>query len=148
MDTDTTTNYTSFFYYSGRWGDKQYPDSDPRQETISYFKLKRFQTGPAGPRAKQLIRTGLFPDHQHVEPWTEWGVGLYMSLYPCCLKGWRVYLSAILAFGVVVAVVFSLVFGFKKYKKRRGYRKLDDEIPLYEVGNRGSLESVVSLERS
>ncbi|SPO06488.1 uncharacterized protein DNG_09178 [Cephalotrichum gorgonifer] len=36
------SNLTSFFYFSGIWGDKKYPDTDPRQETVPYFGIKRF----------------------------------------------------------------------------------------------------------
>ncbi|KAF7546567.1 hypothetical protein G7046_g9267 [Stylonectria norvegica] len=49
-----TSNLTSFFYFSGRWGDMQYADSDPRQETIPILGLKRFLDGPTGPRYKHL----------------------------------------------------------------------------------------------
>jgi len=139
-DENSNTNYTSFFYYSGRWGDKQYPDSDPRQETIPYFKLKRFQTGPTGPKAKQLVRRGLFPDHQHVESWIEWGVGVYMAWYPCCLKGWRVYVSAVVVIGGIAAVVIGAVSGLKEDKKRKGYQQVLDDIPLLERDGRSSVE--------
>lgn len=146
-DSEKSTNYTSFFYYEGRWGDRQYPDSDPRQETIPYFKLKRFQTGPTGPRAKQLVRKGMFPNHQHVESWTEWGVGVYMFLYPCCLKGWRIYISSIVTLAVLLAFVLGIVFAIQTYWRRRGYRAVDSDIPLGEVTYRGSLESLDSLSR-
>ncbi|KIK51158.1 hypothetical protein GYMLUDRAFT_125946, partial [Collybiopsis luxurians FD-317 M1] len=56
-----STYPTSFLYYTGRWGDDQYPDSDPRQKTVPYFNLKRFNAGPTGPRTKDLLRKGLFP---------------------------------------------------------------------------------------
>ncbi|KAJ0342244.1 hypothetical protein KNSL1_010778 [Colletotrichum chrysophilum] len=82
-------NLTSLFYYTGRWGDLQWPDSDPRQETVPRFGLKRFESGPTGPRHKHLVRKGLKPDHRRKMGWTEWAVGIYMAWYPCCLKGWR-----------------------------------------------------------
>lgn len=149
-ETDKTTNYTSFFYYTGRWGDQQYPDSDPRQETIPYFKLKRFVTGPTGPGDKQLVRRGMFPDHQHVVSWTEWGVGVYMSLYPCCLKGWKVYVSAVAIIGVLSSLVVGLVLAVRIYRRRRGYEEVeqDADIPLLNTGNRGSLDSFRSIDEA
>jgi hypothetical protein len=143
-DQDTTSHYTSFFYFSGRWGDKQYPDSDWRQETIPYFKLKRFQTGPTGPRAKQLIRNGLFPDHQHIESWTEWGVGVYMSWYPCCLQGWRVYMSGLLVIGVILTTLLGVIVSMRRLRRRRDYEPVDGDIPLLQVGDRGSFDSLDS----
>ncbi|CAM1505985.1 Fc.00g116220.m01.CDS01, partial [Cosmosporella sp. VM-42] len=62
-------NLTSFFYFTGRWGDLQYPDSDPRQETVPYFGIKRFLDGPTGPRHKHLVRKGLIPDGRGGEGW-------------------------------------------------------------------------------
>ncbi|KAL0767044.1 hypothetical protein CaCOL14_010615 [Colletotrichum acutatum] len=59
-----STNLTSFFYYSGRWGDIAYPASDPRQEIVPKFGLKRIESGPTGPRHKHLVRKGLKPDQR------------------------------------------------------------------------------------
>ncbi|KAK0390651.1 hypothetical protein NLU13_0155 [Sarocladium strictum] len=100
-------NYTSWLYFSGRWGDTQYPDSDPRQETIPRFHLSRFVTGPSGPLFKQLVRKGLLPDRRHKESWKEWAVGIFMMFYPCCIKGWRKWVSL----GALIAVFAGIVIG-------------------------------------
>lgn len=67
------SNLSSFLYFSGRWGDLQYPDNHPRQKTVPYFGLKRYVSGPTGPTTKQLVRKGLFPDHQGKKSWLQWG---------------------------------------------------------------------------
>ncbi|WQF86437.1 Putative vacuolar protein sorting-associated protein [Colletotrichum destructivum] len=124
------SNLTSFFYYSGRWGDASYPDSDPRQETVPRFKLRRFQTGPTGPRHKHLVRKGLKPDQRRKMGWMEWGVGVYMSLYPCCLRGWRAWVSMGLVGALVSAAVVGVVVGVRRYRTKK-YRRLQaDDIPL------------------
>jgi hypothetical protein len=135
------SNSTSFFYFEGKWGDQQYPDEDPRQVTVPYFKLKRFLTGPTGPRAKQLIRKGLYPDHRHKQTWVEWGVGLYMAFYPCCLKGWRAWVSGVFVLGSLVVIGMGVLYGIKRYR-RRGYRRLETEIPMHELEGRDSTDSL------
>lgn len=125
-----SSNPTSFFYFTGRWGDVQYPDSDPRQETVPYFGLKRFQSGPTGPRHKHLVRKGLLPDRRRRQGWMEWGVGIYMSLYPCCFRGWRSWVSLSFAIVTLVGIVLGIKSVFRRCRKR-GYRKLqEDDIPL------------------
>ena len=129
-----SSNLTSFFYYIGNWGDTQYPDSDPRQETVPHFGLKRFVTGPNGPRFKHLVRKGLMRDDPRKLSWLEWAVGIYMSWYPCCLKGWRVWVFL----GVVVAAISGIIIGvwivIRKWRKRRkgkAYSRVGaEEIPL------------------
>ncbi|GJD01100.1 vacuolar protein sorting-associated protein 62 [Colletotrichum higginsianum] len=124
------SNLTSFFYYSGRWGDTSYPDSDPRQETVPRFKLRRFQTGPTGPRHKHLVRKGLKPDQRRKMGWMEWGVGVYMSLYPCCLRGWRAWVSMGLVGALVSAAVVGVVVGIRRHRTNK-YRRLQaEDIPL------------------
>ncbi|KAK2000733.1 hypothetical protein LX36DRAFT_668474 [Colletotrichum falcatum] len=122
-----SSNLTSFFYYSGRWGDVSYPDSDPRQEKVPWFKLRRFQSGPTGPRHKHLVRKGLKPDHVRKLGWMEWGVGIYMSLYPCCLKGWRAWVSIGLVVAVLSGAVIAAVIGLRRYRTRNKYRRLEEE---------------------
>lgn len=124
---------TSFFNFTGRWGDLQYSDDDPRQKTIKYFNLKRFESGPTGPYAKHLVRKGLYPDERHTISWLEWGVLVFMALYPCCLQGWRVWVSLLIFIAVIISIAFAMKYAIKyaiiKYK-RRGYKMVETEIPL------------------
>ncbi|PTB70116.1 hypothetical protein BBK36DRAFT_1173339 [Trichoderma citrinoviride] len=137
----TASNLTSFFYYTGLWGDAQYPDSDPRQKTVPHFGLKRFVSGPQGPIVKQLVRKKLSPDHLEKKPWMQWAVVIFMSLYPCCLRGWRVWVSAIVAIALVILAVlgvrYGVKYGMRRYVTRKGYRKLDAEIPLNDMNGSG-----------
>ena len=126
------SNLTSFFYYLGNWGDTQYPDSDPRQATVPYFGLKRFETGPNGPRYKHLVRKGLMRDHPRKLAWIEWAVGVYMAWYPCCLRGWRVWVFLGLVLAAVVGTAIGLWIGIRRWigglKARAKART--EEIPL------------------
>ena len=112
-----SSNETSFFYFEGRWGDVQYPDSDPRQETTPYFGLKRFETGPNGPRFKHLVRQGIAPE-ERVESWLEWGVGVFLVLYPYCFKGWRLGVSAALVIMLIVTALLGVRYIIEKYRGR------------------------------
>jgi hypothetical protein len=47
--------------YKGRWGDQEYPTSDPRQ--VKLFGQAKFASGPTGPADKQLNRTKVCPDN-------------------------------------------------------------------------------------
>jgi len=48
--------------YLGRWGDEQYPDSDPRQVDFLGLHLEyKYMAGPTGPYDKQLNRTDVCP---------------------------------------------------------------------------------------
>ncbi|KAL8728867.1 MAG: hypothetical protein Q9166_005107 [cf. Caloplaca sp. 2 TL-2023] len=48
---------TNWLQYLGRWGDQQYPDSDPRQRKIfGISATAKYTNGPTGPRDKSLNR--------------------------------------------------------------------------------------------
>lgn len=131
--TDEELNSTSFLYFSGLWGDSQYPDDHPRQNTVPYFGLKRFVSGPTGPMSKQLLRKGLFPDHRAPKSWLQWGVRIFMSLYPCCFRGWRAWVTGTVIVAILISLVVGIRYAARKYVlSRRGYNKVDDgaDIPL------------------
>lgn len=53
-----------WLYFLGRWGDEQYPKSDPRQqEVLGISGLAKYVSGPSGPIEKQLNRTDVCPDN-------------------------------------------------------------------------------------
>ena len=47
----------SYLYFTGHWGDLQYPEDDPRQ--VNFHGVLKFISGPNGPRFKQLNRTNV-----------------------------------------------------------------------------------------
>ncbi|KAG6271204.1 hypothetical protein E4U48_003563 [Claviceps purpurea] len=136
-DTAPTANLTSFLYFTGLWGDAEYPKQHPLQKTIPYFGLKRFVSGPLGPLAKQLVRRGLFPDRRARKSWIQWAVGVFVTLYPCCVRGWRKWMSGmvLLGVGLGLVLVFWCVLGrYRRRRRRRGYEKLGMvDIPLGDV---------------
>lgn len=53
----------SWLYFLGRWGDKQYPDSDPVQVNLLNLNVTwKYETGPTGPLDKGLDRKDTCPD--------------------------------------------------------------------------------------
>jgi hypothetical protein len=133
LNQSTSTNFTSFLYYHGIWGDEQYPDDNPIQKTTPKFGLKRFVSGPTGPLSKPLIRKGLGPDLKRVLTWTEWSVDWFMYWYPCCIRGWRKWFSVAAIVGFFVLVGYG-VYRSRKWWKTRHYKRVDTEIPLEEMG--------------
>ena len=46
------------------WGDKQYPDSDPRQQDLfDLHEVYKYVSGPTGPEDKNLNRTNICLDN-------------------------------------------------------------------------------------
>ncbi|SPJ74239.1 uncharacterized protein FTOL_03969 [Fusarium torulosum] len=135
--TEPAQNLTSWFDFLGHWGDIKYPDSDPRQETVPHFGLKRFNSGPNGPRYKHLVRNGLVRDHPRKMGLKEWVVGVFMAWYPCCIKGWRLWRSLGIMAVVVSIFVLAIIFGVRRYKvwrQRTVYSRLREEgIPMEEL---------------
>ncbi|KIW25752.1 uncharacterized protein PV07_08907 [Cladophialophora immunda] len=112
------TDPTDWLDFNGHWGDKQYPDSDPRQETVPYFGLKKYNNGPNGPKFKHLVRKGLMPDGKEKPILMKTLVHWYMAMYGCCLKGinpWVVVISLLLVLAVAVVLC---VFTFRRVRPR------------------------------
>ncbi|KAG5998728.1 hypothetical protein E4U52_005690 [Claviceps spartinae] len=122
-DAAPIANLTSFLYFTGLWGDAEYPKHHPLQKTIPFFGLKRFVSGPLGPLAKQLVRRGLFPDRRARKSWIQWAVGGFITFYPCCVRGWRKWMSGmvLLVLGLGLVLVFWRVVG--RYRRRRRRRR-------------------------
>lgn len=140
FDPPKESNLTSFIYFSGLWGDLQYPDNDTRQSTVPYFGLKRYVSGPTGPITKQLVRKGLFPDQRQKKSWLQWGIGIFMSLYPCCLRGWRAWVSGTMVIVILIIIIIVIRYAAKQSQlKGRGYRKIEstEDIPLTDIENSG-----------
>ncbi|PSR80840.1 hypothetical protein BD289DRAFT_484731 [Coniella lustricola] len=138
------SNFTSFLHYSGLWGDLQYPDDHPRQKTVPYFGLKRYVSGPTGPMTKQLVRKGLFPDDRGRKSWLQWAVGVFMSLYPCCFRGWRAWLSGAVFVGLLTSFVLAFIFAVTRHRaSRTGYKKVDAgvDVPLETLEYRDDINS-------
>ncbi|MCJ1312797.1 hypothetical protein MMC25_006473 [Agyrium rufum] len=72
VNTNTYTPYvagtpTNWLYFTGEWGDQQYPTSDPRQkEILGISATAKYTGGPTGPEDKQLNRTQVCPDNGDV----------------------------------------------------------------------------------
>ncbi|KAJ9504146.1 hypothetical protein H2202_000202 [Exophiala xenobiotica] len=103
---------TDWFHFTGGWGDKQYSDKDPRQSTVPYFGLKKYNNGPAGPKFKHLLRKGLQPDERPKGSLMRTAVEIYMSMYGCCLKGinpWVVVIAILLFLAVTTFLVIFVI---------------------------------------
>ncbi|KAF1848696.1 uncharacterized protein K460DRAFT_278395 [Cucurbitaria berberidis CBS 394.84] len=53
----------SFLSFRGRWGDAEYPASDPRQKGKGLFGFKKYVGGPTGVLDKQLGRKEVWPEN-------------------------------------------------------------------------------------
>lgn len=71
-ESDTFTAYdehtpVDWLYFEGRWGDEQYPESDPRQELVLGIEgLAKYGSGPTGPGDKGLLREDVCPDDEAI----------------------------------------------------------------------------------
>ncbi|ETS74064.1 hypothetical protein PFICI_13930 [Pestalotiopsis fici W106-1] len=140
FDPPKESNLTSFVYFSGLWGDLQYEDEDTRQSTVPYFGLKRYVSGPSGPITKHLVRRGLFPDQRERKSWLQWGIGIFMSLYPCCLRGWKAWASGTMIIVILIVIVIMVRYAVKQSQlKGRGYKKIEstEDIPPNDIENSG-----------
>ncbi|KAL8703987.1 MAG: hypothetical protein Q9201_002857 [Fulgogasparrea decipioides] len=62
------TSPTSWLQYVGKWGDQQYPDSDPRQKKIlGIAATAKYTGGPTGPRDKYLNRPDVCPPRNNTK---------------------------------------------------------------------------------
>jgi hypothetical protein len=136
------TDPTDWFHFNGAWGDKKYADTDPRQKTVPYFGLKKYENGPTGPKFKHLVRKGLFPDEPEKPNLMKTLVRWYMSIYDSYLKGWNPWVVVIFVVLVLVATICLTIFAirrigplmkgwFMNLRKRR--RRQDDEAQDAEV---------------
>ncbi|EXJ82070.1 hypothetical protein A1O1_08139 [Capronia coronata CBS 617.96] len=139
---DPGTYPTDWFHFTGAWGDKKYNDSDPRQVTVPYFGLKKYENGPTGPKCKHLVRKGLMPDERPKPNMMKVLVGWYLSLYGCCLKGHSAWVVIIFTLVALAATIFVMVLTIKKVgptlrrrlRRRRGEKgSAELNIPLLDV---------------
>jgi hypothetical protein len=57
------TTPAAWLSFLGHWGDKRYPDSDPRQVNFLHANVSwKYEDGPTGPADKNLNRAGTCPD--------------------------------------------------------------------------------------
>ncbi|KFA81269.1 hypothetical protein S40288_04867 [Stachybotrys chartarum IBT 40288] len=138
-----SANLTSFLYFNGRWGDREYPVSDPRQKIIPRFGLRRFETGPSGPLTKHLLRKGLEPDEKRILTWVEWSAGVLMWWYPCCIRGWRKWVFLTLFIVLLTGIVLGVVHLVMRLRNRRRRAKQGVSIGLDDLNfeEEGLLES-------
>jgi len=121
---------TDWFHFTGGWGDKQYSDKDPRQSTVPYFGLKKYNNGPTGPKFKHLLRKGLQPDEKPKGSLMRTAVEIYMSMYGCCLKGinpWIVVIALLLSLAATTFLVIFIIRRLAPAVRSRLARERDEK---------------------
>lgn len=133
---------TDWFHFTGAWGDKKYKESDPRQTTVPYFGLKKYEDGPTGPKFKHLVRKRLVPDEPPKTNLMRTLVGWYLSLYGCCLKGYNPWVVIIFTLVALAATIFLTVVAFRRTRlawkrwlcrRRAGKEMAESNIPLLDL---------------
>lgn len=59
-----TDTLAGWLYFTGHWGDQEYPDDDPRQKGKGLLGFRRYGDGPTGPAFKDLMRKEVWPAGQ------------------------------------------------------------------------------------
>jgi hypothetical protein len=124
---------TSWFIYSGCWGDKEYPSDDPRQYHAAIVGEKHYVSGPRGPRFKALGRKNVCPRDTCV---------LKSTVEP------RIWIVNAVYDWVVVCVTFLIVCGFAATgysiaKCWMGRRQVDTKIEEEDALSQGDGDTPV-----
>jgi hypothetical protein len=76
----------------------------------------------------------LYPDRRRRKTWLEWRIEWIVRLWPCCIQGWRKWMSGMVVVGVVVGLGAGAVVGmsaaWRRVRgccRRRGYQKVGEE---------------------
>jgi hypothetical protein len=123
-----------WLYFNGHWGDGQYLDDDPRQQTIPYFGLKKYEGGPNGPKYKHLVRQGLEPDEKEKPVLLKKLIHAYLLLYNKGINTW--VMVVMLVISVLVTTALCAVGGVWATRKARvvlGHKKVRPAIDEAEV---------------
>lgn len=155
---------TSWFYYNGRWGDKEYASSDRRQYHAPIVGEKKFVDGPHGPRYKGLGRLDVCPkDRCKLRSTRAPRLWVFNWLY-----NWAWLVGGFLIFtvaGIAVVLVvrharrthrgaWKLYLRWMEYRKTKKAAKKErvklladvERSPLLSEASEADAESVVSME--
>lgn len=61
---DPSSPVPGWLYFSGHWGDKEYPADDARQKGKDLFGFRKYGDGPTGPAFKDLGRKQVWPENE------------------------------------------------------------------------------------
>lgn len=59
-----TNRLPGWLYFTGHWGDQEYPADDPRQKGKELLQFRKYGDGPTGPAFKDLMRKKVWPAGQ------------------------------------------------------------------------------------